>query len=203
MPQPPDDTTKGERTRQLLVDSAYRQFIQRGFHAASMRAIAEGAGITPGAIYNHFAGKDDLFAAVVLAHHPLTRIFPRLLAAEGETPEARLRHAARLISDDLAADDGLLNLFFIEMIECQGAHLAALAETLMPKAIAFVTELHGSVDAHPSITPFGLLQTFVGTVLAAIFTHRFLASAGAPPAALAGIDVFMDVYLHGILQEKA
>lgn len=202
MPQPLDDTTKGERTRQALLDAAYRQFVQRGFHGASMRAIAEGAGITPGAVYNHFAGKDDLFAAVVLAHHPLTRIVPRLLAAEGDSPEARLRHAARLISDDLAADDGLLNLFFIEMIECQGAHLAALAEKLLPKAIAFVTEMHSSAETHPSLTPFGLMQTFVGTVLGAIFTQRFLASAGAPTAALAGIDTFMDVYLHGILQEK-
>lgn len=202
MPQPPDDTTKGERTRQALLDSAYQQFIQRGFHAASMRAIAEGAGITPGAIYNHFASKDDLFAGVVLAHHPLTRIFPQLLAAEGDTPEERLRTAARNISDELAADDGLLNLFFIEMIECQGAHLAKLGETLMPKAVAFVTDLHGSVETPPSITPFGLLQTFVGTVLAAVFTRRFLASAGTPATALAGIDIFMDVYLHGILQEK-
>lgn len=194
--------TKGERTRQALLDAAYQQFVQRGFHAASMRAIADAAGITPGGIYNHFAGKDDLFAAVVVAHHPLTRIFPQLMAAEGDTPEERLRNAAQTIVAELEADEGLLNLFLAEMIECEGKHLALLSEALMPKALAFIGELHASLQTPPGITPFGLLQTFVGTVLATVFTRRFLASAGAPLPALAGIDEFMDVYLHGILQEE-
>lgn len=203
MTQSPDDpTTKGERTRQALLDAAYQQFILRGFHGASMRAIADGAGITPGGIYNHFTGKDELFAAVVVAHHPLTRIFPQLIAAIGNTGEERLRNAAQRIVTELEADEGLLNLFFIEMIECQGKHLTALAGTLLPKALAFVTELHASVETPPGLTPFGLLQTFVGTVLATVFTRRFLASAGAPPAALAGSAQFMDIYLHGILRQE-
>lgn len=195
-----DATSKGDRTRQALLEAAYQQFIQRGFHAASMRAIAEGAGITPGGIYNHFGGKDDLFAAVVLAYHPLTRIFPQLIAAPGDTAEERLRNAAQAIANELESDEGLLNLFFAEMIECQGKHLGTLSEVLMPKALAFITELHASVETPPEITPFGLLQTFVGTVLATVFTRRFLASAGAPLPALAGIDEFMDIYLHGILR---
>lgn len=199
---PDDPTTKGDRTRQALLEAAYQQFVQRGFHAASMRAIAEGAGITPGGIYNHFAGKDELFAAVVLAYHPLTRIFPQLIGAPGDTAEERLRNAAQSIATELESDAGLLNLFFAEMIECQGKHLAILSATLMPRALAFVTELHASVGTPPGITPFGLLQTFVGTVLATIFTRRFLASAGAPLPALAGIEQFMDIYLHGILREE-
>ena len=203
MPQSPDDpTTKGDRTRQALLEAAYQQFILRGFHAASMRAIADGAGITPGGIYNHFAGKDELFAAVVVAYHPLTRIFPQLIAAPGDTAEERLRNAAQTIASELEADEGLLNLFFAEMIECQGKHLGTFSEVLMPKVLAFVTELHASVETPSGLTPLGLLQTFVGTVLATIFTRRFLASAGAPLPALAGIDEFMDIYLRGILREE-
>ena len=199
---PDDSTSKGERTRQALLDAAYQQFIQRGFHGASMRAIADGAGITPGGIYNHFASKDELFAAVVLAYHPLTRIFPQLISAAGNTPEERLRNAAQTIVNELESDEGLLNLFFAEMIECQGKHLASFSEVLMPNALAFITELHASVQTPPGLTPLGLLQTFVGTVLATVFTQRFLASAGAPLSALAGIEEFMDVYLHGILREE-
>jgi len=200
---PPDDaTSKGDRTRQAILEAAYAQFVQRGFHAASMRAIAEGAGITPGGIYNHFGGKDELFAAVVVAHHPLTRIFPQLIAAPGNSAEERLRNAARSIAAELEADEGLMNLFFAEMIECQGKHLTTLSEALMPKALAFISELHASVETPPEITPFGLLQTFVGTVLATVFTRRFLVSAGAPLPALAGIEQFMDIYLRGILREE-
>jgi AcrR family transcriptional regulator len=199
---PDDPTSKGDRTRQALLDAAYQQFVQRGFHGASMRAIADGAGITPGGIYNHFAGKDELFAEVVVAHHPLTRIFPRLIAAPGDSAEERLRNAAQAIASELESDEGLLNLFFIEMIECEGKHLALLSEAFMPKALAFITELHASVETPPGITPFGLLQTFVGTVLATVFTRRFLASAGVPTSALVGIDKFMDIYLHGILRQE-
>lgn len=199
---PDDATSKGDRTRQAILDAAYGQFVQRGFHAASMRAIAEGAGITPGGIYNHFAGKDELFAAVVVAHHPLTRIFPQLIAAPGNSAEERLRNAARTIAAELEADEGLMNLFFAEMIECQGKHLTALSQALMPKALTFVSELHASAGTPPGITPFGLLQTFVGTVLATVFTRRFLVSAGAPLPGLVGIEEFMDIYLHGILPQK-
>jgi len=192
--------TKGERTRQALLEAAYQQFILAGFHGASMRAIADAAGITPGGIYNHFASKDELFAAVVVAYHPLTRIFPQLIGAQGNSPEDRLRNAARSIAAELEADEGLLNLFFVEMIECGGVHLSTLAEALMPKGLAFVTELHDSVATPPGLTPVGLLQTFVGTVLATLFTRRFLVTTGAPSDALAGIEEFMDVYLHGILR---
>lgn len=202
MTQSPDDpTSKGERTRQALLDAAYQQFILRGFHGASMRAIADAASITPGGIYNHFASKDELFAAVVVAHHPLTRIFPQLFAATGNSAEERLRDAAQRIVTALEADEGLLNLFFIEMIECQGKHLSALAGTLLPKALVFVTELHASLETPPGLTPFALLQTFVGTVLATVFTRRFLVSASVPPAALAGSEQFMDIYLRGILRK--
>jgi hypothetical protein len=137
---------------------------------------------------------------VVLAYHPLTRIFPQLIAAPGDTAEERLRNAAQTIASELESDEGLLNLFFAEMIECQGKHLATFFTALMPKALAFITELHASMETPPGLTPLGLLQTFVGTVLATVFTRRFLASAGAPLPALAGIDEFMDVYLHGILR---
>jgi len=130
----------------------------------------------------------------------LTRIFPRLIEAPGNSAEERLRNAAQSIVAELEANEGLLYLFFAEMIECEGKHLAQLAETLMPKALAFITELHGSVTTQPGITPFGLLQTFVGTVLATVFTRRFLASAGAPMSGLAGKNEFMDVYLYGILR---
>ncbi len=197
-----DQLTKGERTRQALLDAGYQQFVLRGFHGASMRAIAQGAGITPGGIYNHFSGKDELFAGVVLAHHPLTRIFPQLIAAQGTRAEERLRNAAHAIVTEMEADEGLLNLFFVEMIECQGAHLALLAETLMPKALAYITEIHGAVGIRPEITPFALLQTFVGTVLATVFTRRFLATGGASSDMLAGSEEFVNVYLHGILLDE-
>jgi AcrR family transcriptional regulator len=53
-----------ERTRSLLLDAAEQVFAEKGFVAASLDDIAHAAGYTRGAIYKHFAAKEDLFLAV-------------------------------------------------------------------------------------------------------------------------------------------
>ena len=53
-----------ERTRAALVASARHLFATKGFEGASLDEIADAAGYTRGAIYRHFANKEDLFFAV-------------------------------------------------------------------------------------------------------------------------------------------
>src|SRR5919201_3879225 len=63
--------TRGERkdrTKTDLVAAARAVFLRRGFHAASLDEIAEEAGYTKGAVYSNFAGKDELFLAVLDEH---------------------------------------------------------------------------------------------------------------------------------------
>lgn len=43
-------------------------FLRRGFHHASLDEIAEEAGYTKGAVYSNFAGKNELFLAVLDEH---------------------------------------------------------------------------------------------------------------------------------------
>ena len=51
--------------RQRLLDAALEVFASRGFERATLDQVAEAAGLTKGAIYSNFAGKDDLFFAVM------------------------------------------------------------------------------------------------------------------------------------------
>ena len=53
-----------EHTRSLLLDAAEEVFAEKGFTPASLDDIARAAGYTKGAIYKHFATKEDLFLAV-------------------------------------------------------------------------------------------------------------------------------------------
>jgi len=56
-----------ERTRNALIESARHVFASRGFEGASLDEIADAAGYTRGAIYKHFANKEDIFFSVIEA----------------------------------------------------------------------------------------------------------------------------------------
>jgi AcrR family transcriptional regulator len=55
---------QGLQTRAALLAAARELFGERGFAATSTEEIVDHAGVTKGALYHHFAGKDDLFRAV-------------------------------------------------------------------------------------------------------------------------------------------
>lgn len=53
------------RTRRLLLDAAARTFAASGYDGASVEQIAADAGFSIGALYSNFAGKQDLFLALM------------------------------------------------------------------------------------------------------------------------------------------
>jgi AcrR family transcriptional regulator len=57
------------RTREELLVAARSVFLRRGFHGATLEEIADEAGYTKGAVYSNFAGKDDLYLALLDAHY--------------------------------------------------------------------------------------------------------------------------------------
>ena len=58
------ESTRGSAdTKRRLHASALRAVVGEG-HVASVRTIAQGAGITGAALYRHYAGLEDLFGAV-------------------------------------------------------------------------------------------------------------------------------------------
>jgi AcrR family transcriptional regulator len=55
-------------TRQRLLDAAARVFAERGYHGVSVDAVAEAAGFSKGAVYWHFASKEDLLVRLLETH---------------------------------------------------------------------------------------------------------------------------------------
>lgn len=51
--------------RTALLEAAGRLFLEQGYAAVSMDAVARGAGISKATLYAHFTGKEALFGAVV------------------------------------------------------------------------------------------------------------------------------------------
>ncbi len=62
---PPPRPTKGERTRERILDVAFELFARSGYHAVSVRDIATAAGLTHAGVLKHFGGKDELLLQVL------------------------------------------------------------------------------------------------------------------------------------------
>jgi len=56
----------GASTRDRLLSAAYELLITNGYEATTVQAVARRAGLTTGAIYANFGGKQDLMAHAVL-----------------------------------------------------------------------------------------------------------------------------------------
>lgn len=48
-----------------IIEAAKIEFLQNGFQAASIGNIAKRAGVTTGAIYTRYKGKDELFYSLI------------------------------------------------------------------------------------------------------------------------------------------
>ncbi|MGN1135859.1 MAG: TetR/AcrR family transcriptional regulator, partial [Oscillospiraceae bacterium] len=59
-------------TRELLLESGRREFLEKGYMKASLRKICADAGVTTGALYFFFKDKEDLFGAI--AEPPLKEL---------------------------------------------------------------------------------------------------------------------------------
>src|SRR4029078_3024329 len=57
-------TSKGERTREHILDTALGLFIEKGYDATTMREIAAAAECSLGLTYRYFARKEDLVLAL-------------------------------------------------------------------------------------------------------------------------------------------
>jgi AcrR family transcriptional regulator len=60
----PTQKERTETTTASLVQAARELFAEDGYAATSLDAVVAKAGVTKGALYHHFSGKRDLFAAV-------------------------------------------------------------------------------------------------------------------------------------------
>ncbi len=54
-----------KETRKKLLDSAKREFLEKGYMKASLRTICKNAGVTTGALYFFFQDKEDLLKQLV------------------------------------------------------------------------------------------------------------------------------------------
>ncbi|HTZ85150.1 MAG TPA: helix-turn-helix domain-containing protein [Solirubrobacteraceae bacterium] len=86
---------RGAATRERLLAAARELFGERGFEGTSIEAVLERSGVARGALYHHFAGKAELFDAVLEAVNAELAADAAAQARGGEDPLESLRNGAR------------------------------------------------------------------------------------------------------------
>lgn len=90
-PQPSDPPApslpeRDEHAKTRLLHAAVRVFDRKGYAGASVREIAEMAGVTKPALYYHFGSKEGLLAAVIReGERTFTETLDRAVARPGST----------------------------------------------------------------------------------------------------------------------
>lgn len=177
---------KKQKTRQAIIETARRLFLQRGFDEVTVADIANDAEVAEGTVFNYFGTKEDLFFSGMEAYEakliaavrdrPEGQSFmdafrevvlegPRQLASRGDTRGAAL--GAKLIS---------------ESSSLRKRELEIVAEYTRTLAEMLADELETS---DPDVCPYVVANALMGVHRALIDLVRRLATDGVSAAEIA------------------
>lgn len=121
-------------TRERILDAAEALFAENGLAGTAVRDIARDVGLTAASLYNHFAGKQELYEAVLeRGVRPLIEIM-QSVPSDGETMEARVDMIEAIMAH-LGSRPHLPRLVHHEVIS-GGAYLAKLGRAWLRPLIA-------------------------------------------------------------------
>lgn len=198
---PRSSREKSTETRANIIEAAYRLFVDNGYYATSMRAISKQAGVTVGAIYNHFETKEEIWIEVIKVKHPYHEILPLFQSAGGETIAEMVRSSARLLVRELRNRPDLFNLMFIEIVEFKAIHIPDLIQLIMPELSPLQETFRGKSGRLRNIPLPILLRSFVGLFFSYYITGILMKDLPGITTDETSLDKFVDLYLNGILAE--
>src|SRR6202046_1528693 len=115
-PSPPaagKRAAQGRATRGQLIDVATGLFAEHGYEGTSIEAVLTAAGVSRGALYHHFAGKEALFTAVLEAvSEPITVKITEIISGCPDPVEAVRTAALGWI--DLAGDPVIQRIMLVD-----------------------------------------------------------------------------------------
>jgi len=104
---------QGRATRGQLIEVATRLFAEHGYEGTSIEAVLAAAGVSRGALYHHFPGKEALFEAVVVAVSDQVTV-DLAAAVSGRTDPVDVMRTAALAWIGLAADPVIQRVVLVD-----------------------------------------------------------------------------------------
>ena len=112
--------TKGEKTREKLMDLAYASIVEKGYAATSIEELVEAAGITKSGFFYHFRDKNDL----------ARQLFDRFLNEDEGIMDTLEKRARELSDDPLQSFLIFLNVYAQMMDDMEALHPGCMVATV-------------------------------------------------------------------------
>lgn len=112
--------SKGERTRERILDVAYESIVEKGFAATSIEELVEAAGITKSGFFYHFRDKNDM----------ARQLFDRFLAEDESIVDTLIERAKELSDDPLQSLLIFLNIYAQVMDDMDSLHPGCMVATV-------------------------------------------------------------------------
>lgn len=180
-------------TREAILDAARRAFAEQGYQHATIRGVADLAGVDPALVHHYFGTKQGLFvAAMQLPVNPVEQLTAVLAEDPGQAGE-RMVEVFLSIWDHAADQSPLLALVRSAVGDEHAA--AMLREFITEEVLGPVARRLGSPDAR-------LRATLVGSQIIGLAMARYIVRveplASAPAAQVAAaIGPTLQRYLTG------
>jgi AcrR family transcriptional regulator len=186
-------------TREAILDAARRAFAEHGYQHATIRGVADLAGVDPALVHHYFGTKQELFvAAVQLPINPVERL-TAVLAEDPDEAGRRMVETFLSVWDHAADQSPLLALVRSAVGDEHAA--AMLREFITEEVLGQIAHRLGSADAR-------LRATLVGSQIIGLAMARYIVKveplASATPAqVVAAVGPTLQRYLTGDLADPA
>ena len=163
-------TGDSQAQRERLLDAATDAFAHIGIHAASLRGIAQQAGVTPALVNYYFGNKERLVDALVEERLlPLFQGMAERLQQVGDDPLELVTAFVRGMSANLSRNPWLPPLWVREVL-CEGGALRELVPTrFAPMVPILMAQRFAAAQAggrmNPDLDPRLLVVSLVGMVM--------------------------------------
>ncbi len=166
--------SKSERTRLKIMASAAKVFSKKGFSEASIKDIADNAGIAKGTIYYYVEKKEDLL--IMLVQFGQAHLFSKVeqdmekVTTASEKIEAMIRNYLKVMKVV-----GPIMPFFVQNLMAYDSKLreaiAGLRERLLDTITAIIEEGIASGEFRP-VDPKKSAVAIIGMVIGQLMQHK-------------------------------
>jgi TetR/AcrR family transcriptional regulator, cholesterol catabolism regulator len=166
----------GTELQGRIADAAIRLFYERGAFSTTVRDITAACRLTPGALYNHFASKEDLLYVLIRDIHVLADADLATVIAEAEgDPASQLAGAVRALITHAAGQrerSRVANREFVALSESKRKEIVAIRRMLRDRVTSVLDtgiktgefELIGSQDHAAAALTANVIATMCSNI---------------------------------------